>query len=264
MLHTGIVMSAIIFQDRFATGKRGDLQNGFAWTTHSKNVYVDKDPLTGISTIPYSDKYSLGFTYRAKPDDQDATAQQRFTLGTPRPDIWFSYFVRIPDNFYHRTQRSGTNNKWFALWTDKYSGFGTQVVLEYWPDLTGGSTLAYHWRANGVSSPHQGRASFITPDNRGKWMHFVYHVKLATGPDSHDGIIQTWVKKEGAQDYAMLHNRTDAPLFTPGGTNGFTQGYVMGWSNSGFAEETSFYIDDFVVSTSPLISPPIPPVLEVR
>ena len=37
------------------------------------------------------------------------------------------------------------------------------------------------------------------------------------------------------------------------GPDGWSAGYVLGWSNSGYAEETEFLVDEFPVSTESLL-----------
>lgn len=260
------VAADLDFSDGFEAGTRTD-GGGWVWGTHSNNVYVTADPVTGAETIPYQGQYSLAFAHRAKPSGEDSTAQQRFKLDAPASEIWMSYKVRVPDNFYHRTQDSPANNKWMAIWTDAYEGAGVTVVLEYWPDGNGGSRLAYRWVRDKDRKPgHQDYTQFITvPDMRGKWMTFQMHLKLASALDANDGVIETWVQMEGDASPRLIHRRTDAPLYTPGFSGGFVEGYMMGWSNSGFAEDTTFYVDNFQVSGSPGLAnvtdeaPPKPP-----
>ena len=250
----------IILQDDFSNGNKNDSSN-FNWTDNSNNVYVKNDPVTGKSTIPYSDSYSLAFTHRAKPDGSDSTAEQRFRLGKNYPELWFSYYIRVPDNYYNRTQTSSDNSKFLALWSDTYEGNGITVVLEYWPTGDGGSKLAWRQVLNSTRKQHKDHTRIITvPGDRGKWMHFVYHVKMASKVGVNDGVVQTWLKKEGESSYRQIHNVTNANISASGATPGFNTGYFFGWSNAGFDEETSFYIDDVVISTTPLLgAAPNPP-----
>jgi hypothetical protein len=77
---------------------------------------------------------------------------------------------------------------------------------------------------------------------------------------ANDGVVQTWMKKEGESSYKSIHNITNANIAASGATGGFNTGYFFGWSNAGFDEETSFYIDDVVISTTPLLgAAPNPP-----
>src|SRR5690606_25220930 len=142
-------------------------------TDAGRNVYVVKDPVTGIATKPYQGKYSLAFTHRAKPIGEDSSAEQRFDLGGSYPEIWFSYWVRVPDNFYHRSGGGAANTKWLALWTNNYEDrTGVTAVWEYWPSSDGSSRIAYRWVGPDGASAHQDYTAFIDATaDRGKWMH---------------------------------------------------------------------------------------------
>ena len=158
------------------------------------------------------------------------------------------------------------------MWTDEYEADGVSVVLEYWPDGKGGSVLAYRWIRDSDRKPgHQGHRQFIrVPEDRGKWFEFVYHVRLASRLGVNDGIIQTWVRREDEAGYTQLHNRIDAPLHSnlqsTSGSPGLSDGYVMGWANSGFSEETTFYLDNLTFSNESLLGEdlprPKPPVVD--
>lgn len=258
--------AGIIFSDDFSSGGRGAGNNSFSWVGGANNIYADTDPLTGLATIPYSGSYSLAFAHRAKADGSDSSAEQRFSIGSPLNELWMSYYVRIPDNYTHREQASSANNKWLAIWTNNYESNGIAVVLEYWPSADGGSKLAYRWVTDGKDTWHHGHTTIIDlPTDRGKWMHFVVHVKLSSGIGIDNGIIEAWIKYEESGGYTKLFDEKEAPLYANTATQGFSKGYLMGWSNSGFSEETIFYIDDFHVSTTPLIGtqPKIPSQMDV-
>lgn len=248
-----------LFSEDFEEGQRTGNEY-FGFTSSSRNVYVVEDPVTGATTIPHRGQYSLGFSHRAKPPGKDSTAQQDYQLGERQNEIWYRYFFRVPENFFHRQEESSSNNKWLVAYTDDYERSGVTVVLEYWPDGNGGSRIAYRWVRDSGFSSHQGHAQFIRiPEDRGTWIEFVFHVRLASAAARNDGVIQTWIRREGESDYIPLHDRTDAPLYSSAQTGGFAQGYMMGWSNSGFAEETTFYVDDLEFSSSSLLVEPKPP-----
>ena len=253
-------VAAPLFSEDFEEGQRTG-NDYFAFTSASNNVYVAEDPVTGATTIPYRGQYSLGFSHRAKSPGKDSTAEQDYRLGDRQNEIWFRYFFRVPDNFYHRQEESSSNNKWLVAYTDEYERSGVTVALEYWPDGEGGSRIAYRWVRDGDRAPgHRGHTQFIrTPEDRGKWIEFVFYARLASASGRDDGVVQTWIRREGESEYTQLHDRTNAPLYSSAQTGGFAEGYIMGWSNSGFSEETTFYIDDFEFSSSSLLVEPKPP-----
>lgn len=246
----------VLFSDGFESGDRLAQQGGFAWKDSGRNVYIDRDPETGRRVPAFRGHDALGFTYRGKPDGKDSTAQQNFNLGEPKRNLWIRYFVRIPTNFVHRRQQFGsTNNKWLALWSDQYRGAGEGILIvwEYWPSrsVPGGSEIAYHFVHQGKPSSHLGRTQFIGPEMRGQWIEFVHHVRFPRGPNTDDAVIQMWMRPVGTREYTVLHDAHDVPARYTGGPLGFTKGYLFGWANSGFSQDTTFVVDDFEVSDSP-------------
>ena len=73
-------------------------------------------------------------------------------------------------------------------------------------------------------------------------------MKLATSATANDGIVQLWLND------VLTANFTTLPLYTAqaGAKNWIRNGYIMGWSNSGFTQTTHTYIDDFVISGNPI------------
>jgi hypothetical protein len=48
-------------------------------------------------------------------------------------------------------------------------------------------------------------------------------------------------------------SNTGLPMYPTGGVGNYLlNGYIMGWSNSGFSTTSSTYIDDVVVSGTPI------------
>jgi hypothetical protein len=240
----------VVGSDDFESGTFSSAKGGLSWLSYSRNVYVVTDPVTGKKTIPAHGSYSAGFSYRAKPPGEDGTAELRFSINRPMPDIYLSYNVRIPDNFYHRPENPG-NSKWLMLWTNGYEDrVGVTVGWEYWPtsDSLGASKLAYRWVNSSGGSSHKDLQLFMVPDtHRGRWMTVVIHVRLSSSADKNDGVVEFWRRLDGAA-FERIHYAEGLPLWPSDGPNGFTHGYLMGWSNSGYSEETTFHIDDFVVS----------------
>ena len=99
----GTPVSAFFF-DGFESGSRAAPANGFSWTNTS-NPSVSNEHA-------YSGNYSLRFFFRGKPDGEDSTSEQRFTL-PPLREMWFEYFIYFPNGteqgfesaaYAHRTQ----------------------------------------------------------------------------------------------------------------------------------------------------------------
>ena len=89
-----------------------------------------------------------------------------------------------------------------------------------------------------------GPSPFVDDRTRGRWMHFQFHARLGTGPEALDGLMEIWV--DGVKTTAV-DRKTGQPgldLFNSKGMNYFNQGYLLGWANSGFDEDTYIFIDD--------------------
>ena len=95
---------------------------------------------------------------------------------------------------------------------------------------------------------------------RGRWVNFVYHARTATSAND-DGVVQLWV-----DDVLTIDNRSAALYPTAGTGNYFSDGYLMGWSNSGFDQTSYTYIDDVVIADAPVgqVVPRAPTSLQVQ
>lgn len=269
----------VIFQDGFESGDLLHTENGFSWSNpNSTGVAVVRDdgyvvsgsnapegpfPERRYENAPDSNgRHALGFRYKAGASSRE----KRFAIGGTYPELWISYWVRVPDNYSHGTLGSPSNQKWFALWTDGYSqhGEGPTVVFNYWEEATGSrSTVSVH-NIDGYKSNHRESFSgFIrVPEDRGRWMHIVSQYKMASTPTAQDGIVRWWRRWEHETEYTTLADLNDVPLWPPDHTPGWAEGYVMGWVNAPYAQDTEFLWDDFTLSTTSLLdrdASPAPP-----
>ena len=86
----------------------------------------------------------------------------------------------------------------------------------------------------------------------------IMHYKYATAANN-DGVAQIWRTRAGVT--SKLLDIRNGDWYIPG-QSGFDQGYILGWSNSGYSSETRFYLDNVIFSTTPLlagITEPNPP-----
>lgn len=201
---------------------------------------------------------SLRFPY---PAGSNMTHEEHCTFAQPHRDVYMRYWLRVPPNFRHLWQPCcGGNNKLFAIWMDGYShkGAGSTVVWEFWPseaEPLGGSDLAVH-NSDGnftPAGPHRQFMPFIRyPEDQGRWMEIVLHVRTATSATSFDGVIELWRRWSGEAAFTRLHEIRDAKLvMPPQGPAGWKRLYTMGWSNPGYLVDTAFYIDDVEISNTP-------------
>jgi hypothetical protein len=266
---SSVVTSETIFEDSFESGSLTSA-NGvdFKWSNTKTSsvvsdvaqVYITEPVNMAIPAFSNWDtvdgKHSMRLFY---PAGQSWT-EQRFHIGQGYEEIWIRYWIRVPTNYEHTNIRPN-NNKFFALWMDDYSGKGAGATVfwnTYRDQADGGSRLSFTYNEgnHGTSKSQSHLVKFIkVPEDRGRWMQVVYHVRASSTTDSSDGYVGFWRRWEGEQEFTRLQEVTDIKLIIPsGGPNGWGKGYLMGWANAAYAEDTEWLIDDLVVATHSLVS----------
>ena len=249
-----------IVEDSFESGDiTYTSAGGFRWVNPNFTSVVTEDRVVwghgsdnpqapaGSSWKARSGGHALRFYYLAN----KWMSEQRFELGQGHDEVWLSYWLRVPVNYYHSTNI----NKFFALWMDGYSqeGQGSTAWWGMWADGKGGSTLAFTWSDgnNSTSNAYQQYKSFISyPQDQGRWMHVVMRVKAETSSGAKNGEMEFWRRWENERDFTQLHQGQGLPLRKPnGGPNGWAAGYLLGWANSSYREDTIWLLDDFKVYT---------------
>lgn len=259
-----------IFSDDFESGDLSSTNaEGFRWTSDVETSVVNGEAVVWNGEdvhIPIADgkdwtaiegTHSLRFRYPAN----EPWAEQRFDLGAPHPDLWVRFWVRVPLNYVHGAEDTPRNQKFLSIWMDGYSsrGDGSTVWLGFWPTGADGtdSNLAVTYSAGGytASRAYQQYQPFITSSrDRGRWMQIVFHTRAQSAPGVADGVMETWRRWEDEESFTKLHEVLDAEIrIATGGPAGFQRGYLMGWANGHYAEETEFLLDLFEVSDAPLV-----------
>jgi len=245
-MYTGNASAGLIHSETFTdmiiatdTGK------GFSWM-NGTNTDIVKDPLSS------TDNDVLSFFFGGDPDlTDDAMAEQRFKLGAVYKTLWIKYRLFIPLNYYHRDAISSDNAKGYVmLWSGPYQGQNNQVATSWWPLEDGSTYMGTKWKDNGkpysqhffTDSRGVSRPKAIDLENDlGKWQDFVIGFRIADIGQS-NGAIQVW--KNGA----LMHSHIDiANWGADESLNGIESGYLLGWANAGFNEDTTLLIDDFMV-----------------
>ena len=235
---------SVLFQDGFESGDLTHTQNNIRWAQEGVR--------TSISTTPAPVREgarSFEFSFEAAVDDKDSFSEHRILLTPKYTDLWIMYDLYVPVNYHHRTQRDSDNNKFFAIFRNPYTSPGFQVNFSTTPNGSGGSNIDVRYMNNGAEqgslTPTSGQ-NFITSTDAGRWHTIIMHFKVPTGQNTNDGIMQLW--KNGSE----IINITNLASWGGSGANYFDQAYVLGWSNSGYTEQTNFYVDNFVISSKPL------------
>jgi hypothetical protein len=256
------------FADGFDTGARSAQQSGYGWTFTQNGA--DGDAVGISSTVARSGSYSMKFTYGANSNlCDDAFAEQRFTLGENLPEVWFEYYVFIPAGgtaagakFHHRSPLCAaqndpngvdSNNKFFVLWDVDYVNKHVRAMFEYRRSRTGAdgdSNLYGMWGTDTRASGDYGWPGHMwdpafTDAMKGRWVQIRIHTKVADSKAAANGMVQLWA------DGVLRVNMQNLDLAaSAGGNNYFKNGYLMGWSNSGFNQTSAVYVDDFKIYRS--------------
>jgi hypothetical protein len=242
--------SAVLFQDSFESTSRSLVSNLISWGGSTDNVRVS-------NTRAKTGSYSLQFPFAGVPLGSDSFEEQRINFGKAYSEIWVKYDLYVPSNYYHRSD-GASNNKFFAAFNNDYSP-GYQVNFSLAPISGGGSKVEVHYYRNGTEQAVTGGATVISSADLGKWHRIVMHFKVPTSLTSTDGVQELW--KNGQQIYSIKNQASNGTT----GLNYIDEAYILGWANSGFNELTVMYVDDVVVSDTPiaLTDGPVPnaPVL---
>lgn len=279
-LSVAFVAASLLSFGAFASGESivsdsfesGDLSSpgapGFKWANNTGIAIVTPTTLVFQTTLlnepaplnsqweAKSGNHALRFFYPAGHN----WIEQRFSLRKPQPNIWMSFWLRVPTNYAHpKVKGASDNQKLFTLWMDGYSnkGEGSTVGMEFRGSGRGSSYFYGKVSPGGytVTGIDQGRTQFIRiPNDRGRWMHLVVHVASETSTGANDGLMEVWRKWEGDSEYTKTHDLTNQKIRLSSGVKGFTHGYLMGWANAAYPVDTEFLIDDFELATTPLFS----------
>ena len=244
--------AGVFFSDGFESGNFSKSENKFIWSDGTWCTVSTENPKTG--------DYSARFLFNGDTDILgDAFSEKRFNLGGSYDDLWVKFDLYVPANYTHRDPPSGgDNNKFIYLWSGSYSSnfTGPGLSIQNWaangesqaipkakgsPDGAGGFLFDQHYWNDG------GR--FIKMSDVGKWLTIIVHAKYASASNN-DGVFQLWKITDG-QLFTVFDKR-DGDWYVPGQV-GFDQGYLLGWANSGFDEDTIMHIDNIVFSTERLL-----------
>lgn len=242
---------AVTFTDGFESGDLSKSDGDFKWSAQGVVTDFAKDGLA-----------SLKFLFKGSDPGGQAWSEKRFSMSGNHNDIWLKADIFIPGNYYCR---GGDHNKGpFYVWSGTYGTWSAHVAakFEHWCSR-GSAYLTFNPAADGSDYGHYatcldpdcapGGVPNGTPYNRGvpfvdltrdlnKWHEWIVHIKPATTSTSKDGVVEVW------KDGRKVWYRYDLPYHSEV-ANYFDQGYLMGYSNSGFDVDTIIHYDNFVFST---------------
>lgn len=262
---TKIVEPDWVFEDDFEGG-----EDGSVWGSSTRISYG----VACSSDSNYSSKV-LQFNYQGDPDNSFSEKRFAFPAST---QVEISYRFFVPANYTHKAP--GGNNKLFALWSGSYgvAASNISILSEYNRSSTGqaGSHPDLYIGEDGNNYGHtsyfdqSGDRIFL--ENDGAWHNMHIYVELAEQEGAY-GKAEIWLDNrlilsnewplDVQYDAKGVPSSQQIAYSTRG--NFLDQGYIFGWANSGFDEETVFCVDDFVLKTrdslglSSQTSPSMPP-----
>lgn len=196
--------------------------------------------------------HAMRFFFQGGNSTADSFSEARFDLGREYMQLTIEFDLYVPTNYNHRRPGDNTNNnKFFRLWTKTYDDIekvGASMLTE-----DGGSTIGSDYRLEpsyGQSTAVKNESRFITEEDKGRWMAVRIDVKAPT--DKSLGSIRIY--KNG-----RLHLNDDRVKNHLPGSQGYRYGYLLGWANSGFSEDTIMFIDN-VRFLDRVAARPLPPI----
>lgn len=241
--------SSIVFQDGFESGAFNASQLGVSWTSTPWMDITTNISRTGTRAARFRQGDSgrwaeLRFGGLDKLGEVFIQYYLYMPSGSEQPSVGPSVSVKVPGD-------EGTNNKFFRLWGDDYNG-PMKVGASTFSNGDGTSSLGAEYRYNtGTALWTMGQGSepvppkfpFIVNTNKGKWLRIRIHTRVPTSANN-DGVVQIWVDDSLAVDRTSLHNYP-----TNGVSNYFTDGYILGYANTGYQPGQYMYLDDLTIST---------------
>lgn len=220
--------------------------NGIASYIITENVAVtSNNPRTGSNSVEY--------TFGGNPDG-DAWSELRFSIDNPSNHIWIEWWLYIPANYEHRDATGPDNNKFIIVdWsrttlTNRWSIELLRPDAGIDPNWSKGRMMWGRGGSDPVSTSENGLwpqpQDVITLADVGNWVQYRMECKRATTVEDSDGLMRFWkdgVLKSEYLGRPVAHSETPQP---------FREIELLGWSNSGYTETTTFYLDDLKIYNS--------------
>jgi hypothetical protein len=236
-----------MFSDDFDIGSLAPANDDFSW--HSPGTRHQVSDL-----LSRSGTYSLQFFFPGVSLGKDVSAEHSFDHKKLR-EYWVEYHIYYPDgtesdgsggtlNRYEHRSDGASNNKFWTYW-----GGERDTRTEYsnppagnastWPDGNGDSRIGFVNK--GGYWGNVGQFDFLVQGDtdRGRWIQVRIYIRLPD-IDASNGQFRMW------KDGTIVAERLNQPAYNAEITkNHLSNGYLLGWANSGFTEDTHIFVDDF-------------------
>lgn len=249
---------AALWSDDLESGNFSHSENGVSWGGRTNNVVMSTERA-------FTGTHSVLMPFGPDADGVDSSAELDILLGGNYPEVFFKYRMWVPANYFHRTQTDSNNNKGFLyLWNGAYSGgSGPGMGPNFFTGNGGPGAEAglgesrqkcYIFNGGGFDKYYEDtgqQAMAIEDEDKGMWLEILTHAKYATAANN-NGIYRNWKRRwDGSAWGAWIQmlNLQSMDSYVAGAP-GFDHLRILGYANSGFAEETKFFVDDPIFSTT--------------
>lgn len=241
------VEAATYLSDGFESG---DLSspggNGGSWTGFEGSA-ADLGSIS--SDRAHAGTYSAKFHYAGNADlGDDAWMQLVFDFGQNVQDFWLKYYIFFPSGYDIRVSGSSDNTKVFVIWGDSYNTDPLAMGME----MESNEAAGFKGYIAGYPASLSCSGAFgyvpgglrwtLSEGDKNKWLTFKFHVKRDSGIG--DGMFEMWV--DGTKTIEFVNQSFSGAPCSP---DYWRHGYLMGWSNSGFTNDTDVYIDDVTMGS---------------
>jgi hypothetical protein len=280
IISTPNIRAELLFEDDFSSGDTSKNNDFFRWGrdgginqpgTNSSMIEDVESPDGSIGkalTFTFGRWQEVRF-HLTRSLDEKRTDQN--ISDTYYKEVWLSYDLFVPANYYHRSSGSGyegSNNKgFFYLWHGPYESAQTQTAtsLQWWPSgvyrsedgvsiqslQTWGHTFVPDYVSPLHTSEGEGHypmrfSKAFIPQDYGKWVNYTFRIYAGSVPGAKDGVVEIYKNNKliiQFLNYDSVREEVGRPL-------GYDKGYLLGYANTGFSEETIFRMTNFRFGTS--------------
>ena len=243
----------LLKQDNFSTG----IDSVF-YTNEAGSGFI----AASTDVVGGNSSQKVKFSFMGNVDSTiDAAAQLAFTLDQLYQELVIDFDLYIPTNYSHVVPSDNSNNnKFFRLWQNTYADttagqhFGASTFAN-----SGDSSLCtemQHFGSGvgpGVGDNDNSYANFITTADHGNWISIRIHVQAGTvgGNYQFTNVNGTFWRGDGfvriyKNNVLTAYNNTMPAIGS--GPQGWRYGYLLGYANSGFRQDTFLYLDNLTIN----------------
>jgi hypothetical protein len=278
---TSNIKAELLFQDDFSSGDSSKHNEFFRWGRDGSfnQTGANSSMIEDITGPDGNTVKALTFTFGrwqeirfhlTKSIDEQRTDQN--ISDTYYKEVWLSYDIFIPSNYYHRGSgegvEAGNNKGFFYLWHGPYESSQTQTStsLQWWPSSsyhrseegisiqslqTWGHTFVPDYVSPSHASPGEGSypdrfSKAFIPQDYGKWINYAFRIYAGTVAGANDGVVEIYKNNKLIMQFLNYNSVREAV----GRPLGYDKGYLLGYANTGFDEETILRMTNFKFGTS--------------